>query len=121
MLEVMLHDRLVCGINNEGIQNKLLAEADLTYGKALDIARSLKVAAQNLQDLRSTRRKPGSGVSQHDINKVHARNTLKKSTGKGSVSSECYRCGKRGHLATACRFKDSKCYLCGKIGHLKQV
>ena len=57
-LEVMLHDHLVCGINNKGIQNKLLAEADSTYGKALDIARSLKVAAQNLQDLRSTSRTP---------------------------------------------------------------
>ena len=52
---------------------------------------------------------------------MHARNTFKKSTGKGNVSSECYRCGKPGHLATVCRFKDSKCYLCGKIGHLKQV
>ena len=87
----------------------------------MDIARSLEVAAQILQDLRSTSRTPGNGVSQHDINKVHARNTFKKSTGKGCVSSECYRCGKPGHLATACRFKDSKCYLCGKIGHLKQV
>ena len=44
-LEVMLRDRLVCEINNEGIQNKLLAEADLTFGKALDIARILEVAA----------------------------------------------------------------------------
>ena len=47
-LEIMLRDRLVCGINNESIQNRLLAEADLTYGKALDIARSLEVVAQNL-------------------------------------------------------------------------
>ena len=85
----MLCDQLVCGINNEGIQNKLLAEADLTYEKALAIARSLEVAAQNLQDLRSTSRTPGNDVSQHDINKVHARNTFKKSTGKGSVSNEC--------------------------------
>ena len=77
----MLCDHLVSGINNEGIQNKLLVEADLTYGKALDIARSLEVAAQNLQDLRSTSRTPGNGVSQHDINKVHTRNISKKSTG----------------------------------------
>ena len=27
-LEVMLHDHLVCGINNKGIQNKLMAETD---------------------------------------------------------------------------------------------
>ena len=47
-LEVMLRDRLVCGMNNEGIKNKLLVEADLTYGKGLDIARSLEVAAQKI-------------------------------------------------------------------------
>jgi len=30
-LEVMLWDRLVCGINDEGTQKKLLTEATLTY------------------------------------------------------------------------------------------
>ena len=29
----MLRDRLVCGINHEGIQRKLLAEKKLTYEK----------------------------------------------------------------------------------------
>ena len=64
-----------------------MAEADLTYEKVLDIARSLEVAVQNLHDLRSTIRTPGNGISQHDINKVHARHTFKKSTGKSSVSN----------------------------------
>ena len=34
-LETMLRDRLVCGINNEKIQNRLLSETELTYQKAL--------------------------------------------------------------------------------------
>ena len=71
-LAVLFFFRLVCGINNKGIQNKLLAETDLTYGKAWDIARSLEVAAQNLQDLRATSRTPGNGVSQHDNKKKGA-------------------------------------------------
>ena len=34
-LKDMLRDRLVCGVNHEGIQRKLLAEKTLTYDKAL--------------------------------------------------------------------------------------
>ncbi len=34
----MLLDRLVCGINDEDIQKKLLAEIALTYERALTIS-----------------------------------------------------------------------------------
>ena len=37
-LPEMLRDRLVCGINNEKIQRRLLAEPDLTLKKAEEIA-----------------------------------------------------------------------------------
>ena len=37
-LSEMLRDRIVCGINNEAIQKKLLAEKDLTYERAIAIA-----------------------------------------------------------------------------------
>ena len=37
-LEKMLRDRIVCGVNCEGIQSKLLAERELTYERALAIA-----------------------------------------------------------------------------------
>ena len=38
-LEDMIRDRLVCGINDETIQRKLVAEPDLTYTKSLVIAK----------------------------------------------------------------------------------
>ncbi len=41
-LETMQTDRLACGINHLGIQKKLLGEHDLTFGRALAIAESLK-------------------------------------------------------------------------------
>ena len=37
-LNDMLRDRLVCGVNHEKIQQKLMSEKDLTYATALEIA-----------------------------------------------------------------------------------
>ena len=47
----MLRDRLVCGINNEKIQNRLLSETELTYQKALSLAQSSEAAAQKVKEL----------------------------------------------------------------------
>ena len=38
----MLRNRLVCGINHEAIQRKLLAEKDLTYHGAYLLAQSIQ-------------------------------------------------------------------------------
>ena len=34
---------------------------------------------------------------------------------------QCYCCGKRGHVASQCRFRNYKCYKCGRNGHLQVV
>ena len=38
-----------------------------------------------------------------------------------SKSLTCHRCGKAGHIAPKCSFKDTVCHHCGKKGHLKGV
>ena len=74
-LEKMIRDRLVCGINDEGIQKKLLAEQNLTYASALSIAKGQETATKNLQELRQ----PGNGVNPvkpvktEPVNKVHTK------------------------------------------------
>ena len=40
---------------------------------------------------------------------------------EGRVQVTCHRCGKPGHLATVCRFRDSVCHKCKKKGHLAKV
>ena len=34
---------------------------------------------------------------------------------------KCYCCGKQGHAAAECSFKDSKCHKCGKVSHIVKV
>ena len=54
----MLRNRHVCGINHLGIQKRLLAEQDLTFDKALDIAKALEMAKKDSQDLKSDTAEP---------------------------------------------------------------
>jgi len=52
-LPIMLRDRLVCGINHEGIQCRLLAEKNLTYKTAQELALYLEAAAKGSKDISS--------------------------------------------------------------------
>ena len=47
-LEYMLHDRLVCGINNEVIQQRL------TFAKAWELALSHETATKNAQEIQNS-------------------------------------------------------------------
>ena len=52
-LKDMLRDWLVCGINHDGIQRKLLAEKSFTYDKALEIALTMETAERGTKDLKA--------------------------------------------------------------------
>ena len=51
VLDDMVRDRLVCGINNASIQHRLLSEPDLTFEKAHTLALGFDTAARNVQTL----------------------------------------------------------------------
>ena len=106
-LDDMLRDRLVCGINEEQTQRRLLAESKLTLKRALEIAQSLETAAQNVQALQG-QPPVQPGTVTHDIGKLTGTRT-------------CFRCGKGSHPPAKCKFKEAKCHQCGKVGHIKPV
>jgi hypothetical protein len=110
-LEEMLRDRLVCGIEDTAIQRKLLAEADLTLKKAVDIALAMESAVKDAETIGETGTK---------VNRVVVARSLASSKPQGK-SLTCYRCGHSSHKASQCKFKDSLCHHCGKKGHLKKV
>ena len=53
-LEEMLRDRLVCGINDEQIQRRLLTESSLDFKKAMKLATSMETAVKNARDFNNT-------------------------------------------------------------------
>ena len=53
ILEKMLRDRLVCGVNDERIQRRLLAESQLKFKKAMELATAMETADKNTRDLQN--------------------------------------------------------------------
>ena len=66
-LEDMLQDRLTCRINNDAIQNTLLAKSNLTFKKAMEVAQSLEEVAKRTKEL-----KPVASYKE-DVHKVAKR------------------------------------------------
>ena len=50
-LNEMLRDRIVCGIEDAKIQQRLLAEPDLTFDKAFELVLASESADKNVKDL----------------------------------------------------------------------
>lgn len=99
-LTEMLRDRLVCGIIDDCIQRRLLAETDLTFEKALKIAQAMKTANKGVRDLQA--QCPEKSISM----RMH-RTSVKQDYGQ---SKACYRCGSLQHLANKCKFPSEKCH-----------
>ena len=66
-----IRDRLVCGLRSEGTQKRLLAEAELTLTKALEIAQSMEAADRNTQHLKQKGNSDTLRVSDIHRNSTH--------------------------------------------------
>ncbi|CAC5422535.1 unnamed protein product [Mytilus coruscus] len=98
-LEEALRDRLVCGLCSKTIQRKLLSESELDLKKAFEIAVGIEAAEKETNEFRN------------EVSTTH-KVTMR--------SSECYRCGKSGHNADSCFYKNSRCHECKEIGHISR-
>ena len=110
----MLRNRLVCGIENSHIQQRLLAELNLTLEKAVEISLAMESADCNAKDLQKA-----------PLPAVNAISPMVKLRAPSSVMprmrvAECYRCGGPS-FATECLHKDSECKNCKKKEHLACV
>ena len=56
ILEDMLRDRIVCGVRDKRIQQRLLAEPDLKFAKARELAIAAEAATRNSQDLQASQK-----------------------------------------------------------------
>ena len=72
-LEEMWRDRLVCGISDDHIQRRLLAERTLTFTKALEIAQGLETAAKNVRELTKGASHEASQATVQEVHRVSPR------------------------------------------------
>ena len=103
-----MRDCLVCGVNDERIQRQLLAESQLDFKKALELATAMEIVDNNTGNIQQ-----GNSVEKPKEQPV---NRLSKQQCK-HAAKECYRCGEKFHEAEKCRYKDEKCYQSHKKGH----
>ena len=107
-LDEALCDRFVCGLLEEAIQRRLLAEADLTLTKALSLAQSMEIAQKDLKEIHPTRAEVETlQESAHYVSSRRQQN--------------CHRCLRAGHSPGACHFKSAKCNKCHKTGHIAKA
>ena len=103
-LNEILRDRIVCGIEDQKIQRRLLAEPELTFDKAFEVALASESADKNAKDLQ-----PAAKVPQDPVYKLQVKQPL-----------PCYHCGGKHKLGDY-HHKAAECHNCGKVGHLASV
>ena len=93
------------------IQRRLLAERELTFEKAVEIATATEMASKSLIDI-------GGKTPSSDTNFNKVEEEIKPP--HFQRNQECYRCS-GNHNPSSCKFKNEVCYKCQKKGHMAKV
>ena len=90
---------MVCGINNDRIQRRLLAEKDLTFDKALEVATAMEMAEKSAADLQ------GKAAMDMERSTVSVEKMTTELEGVNLVTEgiqlrdiECWFCHTKGHM-----------------------
>ena len=94
----MLRDRLVCGVNDERIQRRLLAESQLEFKKAMELATAMETADKNTRDLQNGNPNARENPEEQAVNRV-TKDPPKdpkpppRISKQPNATRECFRCG----------------------------
>ncbi|KFD72871.1 hypothetical protein M514_14775 [Trichuris suis] len=114
----MLRDRLMCGVHDEGLQRRLLAEPSLTLKKAQEMALAYESAQIGIKELRCS--EPPVEVGLVSTSCGRRSGTYRSREAHGDQIKFCYRC-KGCHAQWNCQFKNVDCRFCRKKGHIERA
>ena len=120
-----LRDKLVCGLNEQRIQQRLLAIKNLDLDTAIDTSIAMETAALHARDLHGTKSNVNVNGEEGGLSSIHK---ISSKLGKATVIEglqssgrrECFRCGSIKHLAEGCPFKTAECFKCRQVGHIRK-
>ncbi|KAL7883911.1 hypothetical protein SRHO_G00015690 [Serrasalmus rhombeus] len=107
----LIKDRIVCGIADNGLRERLLREKDLTLDKAVDLCRASQSSRQQVKELAKTE------IAVHAVRtkEQHKKRQCKQNKDK-MVDGNCKKCG-GSHAPRTCPAYGKTCNNCGKRNH----
>ena len=121
----MIRDRIVIGIVDKEVSEKLQMMADLTLAKAIEQARQCEMVKQQMaapsldKSIDFVRHKGHNMPGKNDPPTY--KQTRKKKTPAPNAHHPCKRCGKGPHPLEKCPAHNKVCRKCNKIGHFANV
>lgn len=108
-------DRIICGINNQTIRERLLRESDLTLDKTLDICRAAEHSKQQMKTMSETHI-ANIDVVQCKSTRNPTRPTDATRTQANYQRKPCGNCGSF-HRPRSCPAYGKHCDNCSRLGH----
>ena len=111
----MIRDRIVVGIRDQSLSERLQLDARLTLESAKTHVRQREAVHEQQSLLRNG---PKQELAVDFVNRKPPRRTFQSgSKRQSSDSSKCSRCGKGQHPRHLCPAKDAACHKCKRKGH----
>ncbi|UYV74425.1 K02A2.6-like, partial [Cordylochernes scorpioides] len=107
-LEDSLRDKMVCGLYNAKIQNRIWSEGDISLAKVIEIALSMEAAEKNTKLFHLEQ-------GEDCVDKLRMERKVESNFQNG----KCKHCGKQHK--ELCRFKEAICFKCNKKGHIASI
>lgn len=128
----MVRDRLVLGVKDKSLQERLLRESDLTLEKAISLSKSLELSKLQVKKLLAEETASSLDLCSSALSKVPKEKEplLASGTASAVVSATsatgrfggrvCWRCDSR-HEFKKCPAFDSECFRCKRKGHFAKM
>lgn len=127
LTDSLIRDRLVCGISDKTVKDRLLRTKDLTLAKAIDICRTSQETQRQLEKICSSTSTPNNIDNLNDvdynIHKINKKPNTADNAGKNTkedrytnYTRECQRCGYI-HPVKRCLAFGKRCVRCNGYNH----
>ena len=129
MKEELIRDRLVVGIKDSALSQKLQIDSRLTLDEAKKQIRQREAVREQQQELKGAPAKDLEAV-QHSSRRFNRQRNQRQKFPFGSkgvprkpadITRRCTRCGKDTHPRDQCPAKDAECHRCKRKGHFEAM
>ena len=122
----MIHDRIVAGVRDTHLSEKMQLDAELTLEKAVALAQQTKVVKQQQIVVHGVTRDKGKidavKLEIHHCQEYTKNSEIFHSTMQKPPDGVCSRCGRcQPHSKFRCPAKNAKCHECFREGHYQSI